>query len=285
MTMRHALATSKNTVAVKLIEQIGCSPTEALSFADQQTAGLAHVKDTAWRAGIDSPIPDSITSALGSGEVTPIELVNAYTTIAAEGRYAAPILIKQVRSAHGQVLFDRKMTYEQPAPPAAGLPPGPPTRGLRPDVAYVTANLMRSVVEDPEGTAHSLEKLGRPIAGKTGTANEHRDAWFVGFTPEIVAGAWVGFDDHAMLGGHETGGHAAGPVWLSFMKVAEDKLPLGEFTPPSGVVTVDIDPRTGQLADSHSPYLEHETYLAGTEPTQVSQPTQVKPEDYWREGP
>ena len=97
MTMRHALAVSKNTVAVKLIEQIGCNPLDPLSFADEQTAGLARVRDTAYRAGIDDPIPDSMTAALGSGEVTPIELVNAYTTIAASGRYAAPIFIKQVR--------------------------------------------------------------------------------------------------------------------------------------------------------------------------------------------
>ncbi len=285
MSLRHALAVSKNTVAVKLIEQIGCLPTEALSFADEQNAGLSRVKDTAHRAGIDSPIPDSITAALGSGEVTPLELVNAYTTFATNGRYAPPILISRVRSATGQVLFESRPTYEQPPPLNPDMPPVPPTRGLRPDVAFVTANMMRSVVDDPEGTAHSLQKLNRPIAGKTGTASEHRDAWFVGFTPEIVAGAWVGFDDHAQMGGHETGGHAAGPIWLNFMTVAEEKLPHGQFEMPAGVVTVDVDPRTGLLADPHSPYLEHEVFLAGTEPTQTSQPNQATPDDYWRTGP
>jgi len=217
--------------------------------------------------------------------VTPLELVNAYTTIAAAGRYAAPILIRKVVSPDGRVLLENVMTGEQPPPLIPDRPPDAPTRGLRRDVAYVTADMMRSVVEDPDGTAHSLQKLGRPIAGKTGTASDERDAWFIGFTPEIVAGAWVGFDDHAMLGRHETGGHAAGPIWLNFMTVAEDVLPHSEFTPPPGVVTVDIDPRTGLLADPHSPYLERETYLAGTEPTIASPPAQVDPPDFWRDGP
>lgn len=285
MSLRHALAVSKNTVAVKLIEQIGCNPTDVFSVSTAQTIGLARVRDTAHRAGIDSPIPDSITAALGSGEVTPLELVNAYTTLAAGGRYAEPILVKRVRSATGQVMFENKMTYEQPPPLNPELPPVPPSRGLRPDVAFVTANMMRSVIEDPDGTGHAMAKLGRPIAGKTGTASEHRDGWFVGFTPELVAGAWVGFDDHGQMSGHETGGHAAGPIWLSFMTAAEDKLPHGEFQAPPGVVTVDIDPRSGLLADVHSPYLEHETYLAGTEPKETSQPAAVDPQDYWRDAP
>jgi penicillin-binding protein 1A len=270
MSLRRALAASKNTVAVKLIEQIGCEPSEAREFADLQSQGLSRVKNLAQRAGIDSPIPDSITAALGSGEVTPIELTNAYATFAANGQYTQPVLIKRVLGTDGKVLW-------APTPPSDAKP-----RGLSPEVAFVTASMMRSVVEDSEGTARSLQKLGRPIAGKTGTASEQRDAWFVGFTPEVVTGVWVGFDDHGMMGGRETGGHAAGPIWLSYMRVAEDKIEHRDFDMPSGVVAVDIDPRTGLLADPKSPYLEREVYLPGTEPKELSQPDVLKPEDFMR---
>jgi penicillin-binding protein 1A len=283
MTVRHALAVSKNTVAVKLVEQIGCSLTENLSFDDKQSKGLALVKQTARRAGLDSPVPDTLTAVLGAGEVVPLELTNAYATFDAEGRFAPPVFIKRVMGPGGKVLFENHTTFEQQPPFSQDAPPATEaTRGLRADVAYVTANVMRSVVEDPEGTAHSLMKLGRPIAGKTGTASEHRDGWFVGFTPELVTGVWVGFDDHSSLGPRETGGHCAGPIWLSFMKAAETTVPHRDFEMPPGVVAVDIDPRTGMLADPKSPYLEREVYLLGTEPTKQSEPDQVKPEDFMR---
>lgn len=288
MSMRQALAESKNTVAVKLIADIGCEPSTAMPFEDMQQHGLDRVKETVKHAGIDSPVPDSITAALGSGEVVPLELVNAYTTIAMQGRYAAPALIKRVRAPGGEILFETKTTYEQPPPLAPGLPPTPSSgRGLRADVAFVTTQVMRSVVEDPNGTARSMASLGRPIAGKTGTASEHRDGWFVGFTPEVVTGVWVGFDDHTMLGARETGGHCAGPIWLRYMKFAEDKVEHQEWVAPPGVVQLQIDPRTGLLADEHSPFVESEYYLAGTEPRVVSPPQgEAKTEDFLRgDGP
>src|SRR5207245_6094537 len=91
---------------------------------------------------------------------------------------------------------------------------------MKPEVAYIVSDMMRSVIDDPSGTAHSLSALGRAAAGKTGTASEHRDAWFIGFTPSLLAGGWVGFDTHEMLGPYETGGHAAGPMWLQRMRAA-----------------------------------------------------------------
>jgi len=127
------------------------------------------------------------------------------------------------------------MFYEQPAPTTAGLPPGPPTGALRRMSRLSPANIDAGRRRGSGGHSPlSREARATHRRQDRGLPNEHRDAWFVGFTPEIVAGAWVGFDDHSMLGGHETGGHAAGPIWLSFMKVAEEKLPMGEFTPPSG---------------------------------------------------
>ncbi len=285
MSMRQALAESKNTVAVKLIGDIGCLPATPLSFDDMEQHGLDLVKQTAYRAGIDSRIPDSITAALGTGEVTPLELTNAYATFAMEGRYAPPVLIKEVLSASGQVLYQNNTQYqEQPPLSPPGQTPFPPSpRGLRPDVAFVTSQMMRGVVEDSDGTAHFLLQLGRPIAGKTGTSSGLRDGWFLGFTPEMIAGAWVGFDDHGMLGHGETGARTAGPIWLGFMKVAEAQAPPAEWMAPAGVVTAQIDPRTGLLAGPHSPFVATEYYLAGTEPNEVSPPdSQVTTEDYFR---
>lgn len=285
LTLRQALAESKNTVAVKLIGDIGCEPDGSIPQDQWQPHGLAKVKDLARRAGIDSPIPDSITAALGSGEVVPIELVNAYTTFAMDGAYAPPVLIQRVRNPSGQVLYEDKTTLEQPEQwqPGSGPLPAQTGRGLRPELAFVAKQVMRSVVEDPNGTARSLQVLGRPIAGKTGTASEHRDAWFVGFTPEVVTGVWVGFDDHQMLGGRETGGHAAGPIWLQYMKAAEDKVEHLDWSAPPGVVSALIDPRTGLLADDHAPDVETEYYLDGTEPKEVAPPPDAaRPEDFFR---
>src|SRR5216684_3944155 len=164
LTLRKALAESKNTVAVKLLLSVG----------------LDKVRSEAVAAGLSSEIPQSYTAALGTGEVGVLEMVNAYATIASQGRRAAPVLVRRIVSRDGATLQAAQPDLQQ---------------NMRPDVAYLTADLMRSVIEDPEGTAHSLTALGRPIAGKTGTANEHRDGWFIGFTPSIIAGAWVGFDD------------------------------------------------------------------------------------------
>lgn len=286
MSLRKALAASKNTVAVKLVSEIGCEPGLALDHDALLQQGLERVKDFAFRLGIDSRIPDSITTALGSGEVTPIELTNAYATLAMNGRFAQPVLIRRVLSADGTVLADNTPEYDEPPPLLPDRAPLPgPRRGVRAAVAYVTTELMRSVVEHPSGTARSMQRLGRPIAGKTGTANEQRDAWFVGFTPEVVTGVWTGFDNHDRLGASETGGRAAGPIWMEFMEAAEATLPHREFEQPGGVVTVQIDPRTGLLADPYSPYVETEVYLAGTEPTEISPPAdEVTAEDFFRGG-
>ena len=135
-------------------------------------------------------------------------------------------------------------------------------------LAYLTADLMRSVIEDPEGTAHSLSALGRPAAGKTGTTSEHRDGWFIGFTPTLVAGAWVGFDDHRMMGSYETGGHCAGPIWLSWMRAATAGTDLEPWPqPPPGVTCERVNRNTGALANDNDPFAVRECFLSGTEPT------------------
>jgi penicillin-binding protein 1A len=134
---------------------------------------------------------------------------------------------------------------------------------------------MRSVVE--EGTAVAVLQLNRPAAGKTGTAQEFRDAWFSGYTTDYVATAWVGYDDHEPVGPGETGGKAALPIWLDFMRAAHQGKPPRDFPVPEGVTAVRIDPRTGKLAGREVPG-RTEYFLAGTEPTEETKA--VDPNDF-----
>ncbi len=248
MTLRQALTKSKNTVSVRLIEAI--TPATAIDFAR--------------RAGIRSELPENLTLALGTGEVTLLEAANAYATLQANGRYAEPLMILKVTDARGKVLEEHQPAFEETLPPA---------------VAYLTTSLMRSVVE--EGTARAVTELNRPAAGKTGTANESRDTWFSGYTADFVASAWVGFDDHSPLGSSETGGRAPLPIWLDFMRAAHEGLPSREFQVPAGVVQVRIDPITGLLAGNSVPG-RLESFLDGTQPTaEAPPPGHVTPSDFF----
>lgn len=241
MTLRKALAESKNTVAVKLLIEVG----------------LDRVREMARAAGFSSEIPQSYTAALGTGEVGVLEEVNAFATLASNGLRADPVLIRKVVARGGTTLFSAQPQMAQT---------------IKPETAYLTADLMRSVIDDPSGTAHALSALGRPAAGKTGTASEHRDAWFVGFTPSLLAGVWVGFDTHEMMGPLETGGHCAGPIWLSFMQDATRSQAREEWPePPPGVSKVMINRTTHLVANDGDPFAIREVFMAGTEPGAASQ--------------
>jgi penicillin-binding protein 1A len=271
LLLKAALAYSKNTVAVKLTDALGVDA--VIAFAR--------------RLGIESDLPRNLTLALGTGEVSPLELTNAYASIAAQGRLAAPVLVLRVHDRDGNLLDD----YTTPGPPevgavaaAAAPPAGPgpadatpasdfvlPATGTRPDVAFVLSSMMQEVVA--YGTGVAAKALARPTAGKTGTAQEHRDAWFVGFTSDLVAGVWVGFDDHAVLGPRETGAVAALPAWLAFMQAAVGGRPPGEFQAVDGIEFARIDPGTGLLAGEPRPG-EREApfvpFLVGTAPTETA---------------
>ena len=254
ITLRKALAESKNTVAVKLLLELG----------------LDKVRAQAQAAGLTSEIPQSYTAALGTGEVGVLEETNAYATIASQGRRADPVLIQKVLSRDGATMFTSAVE---------------PVQSMRAETAYLTADLMRSVIDDPAGTAHSLSALGHPAAGKTGTASEHRDGWFVGFTATVVAGAWVGFDDHRMMGALETGGHCAGPIWLSWMRAAmqgqRDEWPA----PPPGVTVVKVNRNSGALARASDPYAVREVFMAGTEPAAASDEAPAPSQEDWYQAP
>jgi penicillin-binding protein 1A len=232
--LRTALALSINTVAIKLLSDVGLNAT----------------REMAVHAGITSPLPDSLelSLALGANTVTPIELANAYTTFAAGGQHGTPRLI----SALG---------------PEA-IPTPPLEQDVRPETAYIMVSLMRGVIEAGTARAAGL-KLQRPAAGKTGTSNGSRDAWFVGFTPELLAAVWVGFDDGKSLGHGEAGGRTALPLWIDFMVKAMAGRPVRDFAQPPGVVVVQIDPATGLLAASGTESV-NEVFVDGTAPKETA---------------
>jgi penicillin-binding protein 1A len=241
MRLRQALAHSINTVAAQLIDMVGVDP----------------VRKLATEMGISTPLCEDLSLALGTSEVTPLDLATAYCAIANGGRRVEPYLIHRI----GKEPVQRS----------------DPRQVVRPEVAFVLASMMQSVVR--EGTATRARRLRRPVAGKTGTTNEQRDAWFVGFVPQMVAAVWVGFDEPRSLGRKETGGRAALPIWVRLMKEAlrgRSRLP---FSQPPGVVVQRIDPETGLLATESATDVLEEYFIEGTEPKETApQPDQVNPD-------
>lgn len=240
LTLREALARSENAVAEQLLE----------------SSGPANVVAWAKNLGIDSPLAPTLSLALGAYEVTPLEITNAYATFASGGVAAPPILITSIVGSDGKEI----PLPEQPAPRSV----------LPAEEAYLVTSLMRSVVE--KGTAQRAKRLGRPVVGKTGTTNQAKDTWFVGYSPEIVTGVWVGFDDAISLGKSETGGGTALPAWVDYMKVALSGRSIVDFPRPAGVAVERIDPRTGLLALEDQPDALEEDFLVGTVPEVRSTP-------------
>jgi penicillin-binding protein 1A len=135
---------------------------------------------------------------------------------------------------------------------------------IDPPLAFLVADLLRAPIEHPGGTSVRARALGRPAAGKTGTTNDQGDAWFVGFTPDVATGVWVGFDERQVLGVKETGGRAALPIWVEFMKAAHEGRPVRDFPVPEGVSYARIDPATGKLAGEEGGSFQ--AFLSGSEP-------------------
>ncbi len=238
--MREALAKSDNAAAQKLLEEVGA----------------ANVVEFAHAAGIESRLEPTPSLALGAYEVRPIEIANAYATYASGGTYASPVLVTKIVGPDGKEL---------------ALPERPPTRRvLGEDEAYLITSLMRSVVTD--GTGKRALSLGRPVVGKTGTTNRAKDAWFVGYSTDIVAAVWVGYDDALPLGWGESGGVTALPAWVDFMKQAHEGKPAVEFARPSSVLTAKIDPASGLIAWPGQEDAIDEVFLDGTVPGEAATP-------------
>jgi penicillin-binding protein 1A len=235
VTMREALTNSINVVSVKILNSIG----------------TATAMDLAQRVGITSPLENNLTLALGASSVTPLELTTAYATFASGGNRVTPFFILRVTDRSGRVLEEN--------------PPPVPVPAVSPEVSYIITNLMQSVVTS--GTGQRAKALGRPVAGKTGTTNDMKDAWFVGYVPQLVAGVWVGYDQERSLGASGSGGQAAAPIWTDFMQRSLASLPLAEFVPPETITFATINPRTGRLAREGSEGSLVECFVGGTEPS------------------
>jgi len=232
--LREALTYSRNVVTVRLVDAMGID--SLLNFAR--------------RVGVTGEMPRNLSIALGSFSVTPLEMASIYNVFASSGMKSQPVTIKYITDGRGRVL-----ETNEPAPEQV--------------ISLQTAFLITSMMEDVVryGTGWRAKALGRPVAAKTGTTNDYKDAWFVGYTPSLVASVWVGFDNARTLGSQETGGRAAAPIWTSFMSSAVKGEPEG-FIQPEGIVSMNIDPKTGLL--SHGDFGIREYFRESTQPKQFT---------------
>jgi penicillin-binding protein 1B len=238
VTLREALAKSLNVPAVKVAEMVGFDTVEAL----------------AKQAGMNLNIRATPAIALGAYEVTPIEVAGSYTIFANHGTYVKPNWVSLIRDRQGNVLFSAVPDKRQV---------------LDPRVAYLMVSLLEEVLRSGTGAGVHARGFNLPAAGKTGTSH---DGWFVGFTSRLICAVWVGFDDNRELG--LEGAHSALPVWAEFMKRAHqyrEYRNVHEFQPPDGIVTVEVDPLTGQLATPACPSPVAEVFLSGTQPVESCQ--------------
>lgn len=296
---RKALIKSMNVITIKILQDIG----------------LDYVIAYARNLGITSPINRDLSLALGSLDVSLLELTKVYAAFPRQGRTIEPVFITKILDRNGQVLerhsdqdFDvgqdeglewlgkraqkkvadiRKFRALASVPdqgtsgavhkPMSEVPPG---HAISPQTAYLMTHLLTQVVQF--GTAQVVKALGRPAAGKTGTTNDETDAWFIGFTPDLLTGVWVGYNQKKPLGKGETGGHAASPIWLYYMHDAVEGMPVRDFSKPPGIVFATVHKDTGYLASADTPVNKRIVcaYLEGTQPTSSEAPrSNAPPED------
>ncbi|MFH0947661.1 MAG: transglycosylase domain-containing protein [Elusimicrobiota bacterium] len=235
--LRKALEHSLNICAIKVTDKIG--PTTVAHYARQ--------------LGIESPLTETISLALGSSDVTLKEMTSAFGCLANSGIKTTPYSLVKVLDNKGRIL--EEFFPEEKDTVSA-------------QTAFLITNLMLGVVE--HGTGVYAKQLKRPAAGKTGTTNDSQDAWFIGYTPQLACGVWVGYDDHRTLGKKMTGGRIACPIWTEFMRSALQGQPVMDFAPPSNITYVKIDPQTGLLALGNLKGTYLEAFLSGTEPKEFS---------------
>ena len=245
-SLRTALTHSRNVVTVKLMQNIGIKGTIKLAKS----------------LGITSNMEQNLSISLGSSGLTLFQLTSAYSAFANNGTLIKPRSIRNIQNRKGEILYTAKPEITQP---------------ISPGVAYTITSLLQSVVE--HGTGKKVKVLNRPVAGKTGTTNNFVDAWFMGYTPELVTGVWVGKDKDEPLGRNETGSRAAIPIWLQFMQEALANKPVTNFQMPSEIQYLKILPETGEITSFGEPGSQFEIFLQDHLPDNVQPFPESFPED------
>ena len=239
--LRTALEQSRNVVSVKIVDAVG----------------VKTVVDYLDRFHLKAKFGANLSLGLGTSEMTLLDVTSGYTTFANGGIKVEPVIIRHIEDKDGNTFFDDEPRRREV---------------MSPQTAAVMTYILEGVIE--QGTATSIKALGRPVAGKTGTTNEQRDAWFIGYTPNLVVGVWVGFDEQTRtMGKMGTGGRVAAPIWLDFMKPALEGTPVRDFEMPDGISCVNIDPWTGKRAGEWTSKPLLECFKEGTEPGAPAEPT------------
>ena len=253
-TLRTGIERSRNVMTVRLAKDMG----------------MPLVAEYAERFGIYDDLGLFLPMSLGAGETTVKRMVGAYAIIANGGQRLEPTLIDRIQDRHGRTVFkhDKRRCdncnalawNEQPEPTIVDER----EYVLDPMTAYQITSIMEGVVQ--RGTATRVKALGKPVAGKTGTTNEEKDAWFVGFTPDLVAGVFVGYDEPKPMGRGATGGTMAAPIFLEFMQQALDGKPGIDFRPPEGIKLIPVDRVSGRQVSGSGPGVILEAFKPGTAP-------------------
>ncbi len=248
ISLREALIHSRNLATINLLSQVG----------------IDRVIPFARRLGITSPLTRDLSLALGTSGVSLLELTSAYSVFANRGVRVDPRFWISISDHTGETLEQKKTV---------------PVRVVSEETSFIVTDMLEDVIR--EGTARRASIIDRSIAGKTGTTNDFIDAWFVGYTPNLVVGVWCGFDDRRTLGESESGGHAVLPVWIDFMQEVLPQLPRLSFPVPDNVIYTKIDPATGFLASPDAGEGKKEVFVRGTEPKE-SKTERADPTDFLR---
>jgi len=263
-TLRVGVEKSRNLMTVRLADRLG----------------MDMIVDYAKKFGINDNMQPHLANALGSTETTVLQMTSAYGMLVNGGKKITPHFIDRIQNRRGETVFKMdnricdtcgpKIRFDQQSVPTL-----PDTREQIEDArtAYQMVSILEGVVQ--RGTATKLKDLGRPVAGKTGTTNESRDVWFVGFTPDLVAGVFVGFDQPQSLGDKETGGSLAVPIFGDFMRGALADTPPVPFRVPAGMRQVMVDANSGRRANFGDPRAIWESYIEGTEPSDQGTPADI----------
>ncbi|MEW5755676.1 MAG: penicillin-binding protein 1A [Pseudomonadota bacterium] len=259
--LREALTHSRNLVSIRILRDIGINT--ALDYVQ--------------RFGINpDTLPRDLSMVLGSGSASPLEMTTGYAVFANGGYRVEPYFIERIENSKGEIIFQARPAFACmdcvfSTPPSLPLAP----QVINPQIIYEMNSIMADVIT--QGTARKATSLGRSdLRGKTGTTNDQYDAWFAGFNTSLAATAWVGFDQPKALGGRETGGAAALPIWMYFMQQATQGLPEIVMPEPEGMVTVKIDPRSGKLAGPAQADAIFEIFRAEEAPQEYATPSSTQ---------